>query len=186
MPKSSMAIRTPMSLRAWSALIGRPADPISADSVSSSCSSPGSSSHSARIRATSDTRSESQTCRTATLTLTNRGGSPGWSSCHRRACRQAVRRIHRPSGTMDPSSSASPTKRFGESIPNWGWSHRTSASTPRTRPSDIPTSGWYWRTNSSRSIPGRSVETRACRVIRCALRSGSKRVQRDFPSAFAQ
>ena len=76
--------------------------------------------------------------------------------------------------------------RFGASMPNCGWFQRTSASTPRTTPSARPTSGWYSSTNSPRSTAGRSVEDSAWRVIRCALRSGSKRVQRALPSAFAQ
>ncbi len=171
------------ALRTWS---GRPAEPITADSVSSSCSRSGARPVSSRVRATSATRSESQTWRTATLTLTKIGGSPGWASCQRRAWWQAVRRIQRPRGTIDPSSSASAMNRFGASTPNWGWFQRMSASTPRTRPSAMPTSGWYSSANSPRSMAGRSVAASAWRVMRLALRSGSKRVQRARPSALAQ
>ncbi len=100
--------------------------------------------------------------------------------------RQAVASTQRPSCTIDPSSSASPMNRFGVSMPNCGWFQRTRASTPRSRPSSMHTSGWYSSTNSSRSMAGRRVEARAWRVMRWALRSGSKRVQRALPSAFAQ
>ncbi len=107
-----------MSLSALSACSGRPAEPMTADSVSSSCSSSGASPVSSRVAATSATRSESHTWRTATLTLTKIGGSSGWASCQLRACRQAVRRIQRPRGTIEPSSSASAMNRFGASTPN--------------------------------------------------------------------
>lgn len=50
----------------------------------------------------------------------------------------------------------------------------------------MQTNGWYSMVNSPRSTAGRRLDDRACRVIRCALRSGSKRVQRALPSAFAQ
>lgn len=50
----------------------------------------------------------------------------------------------------------------------------------------METSGWYSRVNSPRSTAGRSVEESAWRVMRWALRSGSKSVQRALPSSFAQ
>ena len=44
--------------------------------------------------------------------------------------------------TMSPVSSASSMKSEGETVPFSGWSHRTSASKPASRPVRSSTMGW--------------------------------------------
>ena len=60
---------------------------------------------------------------------------------HDAASRQAVRRIHSPSGTIVPLSSASGMKVAGEIRPWLGWCQRTSASKPVISPS-MCACGW--------------------------------------------
>jgi hypothetical protein len=59
------------------------------------------------------------------------------------ARRHASCSTHNPIGTISPVSSATGTNRCGGTRPvPLGWRHRTSASTPLTRPSVSSTIGW--------------------------------------------
>ncbi|OLT09512.1 hypothetical protein BJF78_30640 [Pseudonocardia sp. CNS-139] len=141
MPKSSIAIRTPMSASARSASSGSPVVAMKSLSVSSSCSARAGQPVSARIRATSWTTPGSRTCRAARLTLTNRS-APGCWARQPAACRHASSSTQRPSGTISPVSSATGMNRSGPSRSPSGRTQRTSASTPTSRWSISRTSGW--------------------------------------------
>ncbi len=103
--------------------------PISALSVSSSCSSSAGQPGLVEDRGDVVDEAGSRSCRAATLTLIS-GRVAGSAAAHPAACRQACASTHRPSGTMNPLSSASGTKRPGSSRLPPGSVQRTSASTP--------------------------------------------------------
>ena len=55
------------------------------------------------------------------------------SAAHSAAWRQAFSSTHLPIGAISPLSSARQMNSPGGTTPRWGWSHRSSASTPRRR-----------------------------------------------------
>ena len=57
-------------------------------------------------------------------------------------CAVAVESTIRPSSEIRPNSSATGTKRAGETWPCTGWLQRTSASKPTIEPCVRSTSGW--------------------------------------------
>ena len=185
MPKSSMAIRTPSADSRRRDGSGVPSIDITALSVSSSWSSSAGRPVSFSTRATSSTMDSSRAWRAARFTLSTSRAS-GKSRFQAAACRHASVSTQRPSSTISPVSSASPTKLSGISRPSRGCCQRTSASTPISPASASRTIGWYSTTNSPWASAAGIAEARAYRACSRSCRSGSNSAHLARPSDLAQ
>ncbi len=140
MPKSSMAMATPISRSALSVASAVSKSPISADSViSSSMQSSGTPTTSA-ISLTRPASAVSANCTLDRFTPTAIGGSP---SCTQSLCWiSAVTNTHSQIAMISPASSATGMNSLGGSRPSVGWFQRTRASTPTTAPVVTSICGW--------------------------------------------
>ena len=101
------------------------------------------------IDVTRSTKVPSCSCRGDTLTCTLNVRSTSPAANHARASWQAWLITQSPMGTIAPDSFARCRNWAGNSRPRAGWSHRSSASAPTTRPLWVEMIGWYARRSSS-------------------------------------
>ena len=121
---------------------------------------------------TSRTNSRCWTWHAETFTEMRIGGRP--SICQRRLCAHASRKIHSPSRTMTPPSSAMGMNSVGDTGPIPGQSQRMSASAPTIRPERSETIGWYTTPMRRSAIAWRRLHSRLARRA-FALSSSSNR-----------
>lgn len=186
MPKSSSAMSTPISASCRSGLSRSSSAPMSADSVTSRQSAPGSSPDRSSTSTVSATSRGWCSWVGERLTLIRSGPPSVCRFCQKLACRTDSSSTQRPSGTISPVCSASGMNRSGPSTPCCGWHHRTSASAPCTVPSSRCTSGWYSMKNSPRSSAAGSAVVSPWRVMARASASSSANSNRLPPADLAR
>ena len=140
MPKSSIAIFTPISESRLSSMIMPSVWRMTWLSVISSSRLEASRPVSASTRVTMSRKALSLNWRADRLTAMRSAGSP--RSCHSLAWRQPSRSTHSPMSLMRPVSSASGMKSPGITVPLSSVFQRTSASTALIFPDSRSICGW--------------------------------------------